>query len=95
MLGRVIAQEPRPIAVQDSASGEHLRIEQRPARQQPMEKPAVPVGPFHHGGDRESSIERHFGVPNIRANIVCLQRKIDIIPTARYMASADGRAARS
>ena len=51
MLGRIVAQEPRAVAVQHRAGGQHLRIEQRPARQQPMEEPAVPVGPFHHRSD--------------------------------------------
>jgi hypothetical protein len=51
MLGRIVTQEPRPVAVQHSAGGQHLRIEQRPARQQPMEEPAVPVRPFHHRSD--------------------------------------------
>ena len=54
MLGRIEAQEPRAVAMQHRAGGQHLRIEQRPARQQPMEEPAVPVRPFHHRGDTKS-----------------------------------------
>ena len=54
MLGRVIAQKPRPIAVQHCAHRQHFSIEQRAPRQQTMEEPAVPVGPFHHRSDTES-----------------------------------------
>ena len=54
MLGRIVAQQPRPVAVQHRAGGEHLGIEQRPARQQAMEEPAMPVGPFHHRRDAKS-----------------------------------------
>jgi hypothetical protein len=44
------------------AGGEHLGIEQRPARQKAMEEPAVPVSPFHHRRDTEpmSLIYCHF-----------------------------------
>ena len=51
MLGRVETQQPRPVAVQHRARREHLGIKQRPPRQQPMEEPAMPVGPFHHRRD--------------------------------------------
>ena len=57
MLGRIVAQKPRAIAVQHRAGGEHLRIEQRPARQQAMEEPAVPVSPFHHRRDGKAAIQ--------------------------------------
>ena len=55
MLGRVEGQEPRAVAVQHRAGGDHLGIDQRPARQQAMEEPAVPVGPFHHRRDGKLS----------------------------------------
>ena len=57
MLGRVVAQEPRPIAVQHRAGGQHFGIKQRAARQQAMEEPAMPVGPFHHRGDAETAVD--------------------------------------
>src|SRR5580704_6887694 len=34
--------------------GDHLGVKQRPPRQQPVEIPAVPVGPLHHGSDAET-----------------------------------------
>jgi hypothetical protein len=40
--------------MQHRSGSEHLGIEQRAARQQAMEEPAVPVGPFHHRGDGET-----------------------------------------
>ena len=51
MLGRIEPQQPRAVAVQHRAGGQHLGIEQRAARQQAMEEPAMPVGPFHHRSD--------------------------------------------
>ena len=54
MLAGVIAQQPRPVAVQHRAGGDHLGVEQRPPRQQPVEIPAVTVGPLHHGSDAEA-----------------------------------------
>ena len=54
MLGRIERQQPRAVAVQHRAGGDHLGIEQRAAREQPMEEPAVPVGPFHHRRNGET-----------------------------------------
>jgi hypothetical protein len=51
MLGRIVTKKPRPIAIQHRAGGEHFGIEKGTARQQAMEKPAMPVGPFHHRSD--------------------------------------------
>jgi hypothetical protein len=34
--------------MQHRAGGDHLGIERRPAREQAMEEPAMPVRPFHH-----------------------------------------------
>ena len=56
MLGRVEGQEPRAVAVQHRAGRDHLGIDQRAAREQAMEEPAVPVGPFHHRGDAETTV---------------------------------------
>ena len=51
MLRGMEAEKPRAIAMQHRAGGEHFGIEQRAARQQAMEEPAMPVGPFHHRRD--------------------------------------------
>jgi hypothetical protein len=57
LFGRIETQEPVAVAAQHGAGGQHLGIQERPARQQPMEKPAMPVGPFHHRGDGEVSFQ--------------------------------------
>ena len=51
MLERIEAEQPRAVAAQHRAGGEHFGIDQRPAREQAMEEPAMPVGPFHHRSD--------------------------------------------
>ena len=51
MLGGIKAQQTRPIAVQHRTGGQHLGIKQRATREQAMEEPAMPVGPFHHRSD--------------------------------------------
>ena len=56
MLGGIEAEQPRPVAAQHRAGGDHLGVEPRAARQQAMEEPAVPVGPFHHRRDREAMV---------------------------------------
>ena len=48
MLGRIEADQPRAVAVNHRAGRHHLGVDQRAAREQPMEEPAVPIGPFHH-----------------------------------------------
>ncbi len=53
MLGRVVGQKPRPVAMEHRAGRDHLGIDERAAREEPMEEPAVAVGPIHHGGDAE------------------------------------------
>src|SRR5215470_5745471 len=61
MLGRVISQEPRAVAMEHRAGGDHLGVDQRAAREQAMEEPAMAVGPFHHRGDTEFSAQAiHF-----------------------------------
>jgi hypothetical protein len=54
VLGRIEAEKPRAIAMQHRPGGEHFGIEKRAARQQPVEEPAVTVGPFHHRSDTET-----------------------------------------
>ena len=51
MLARIMGQQPRPVAVQHRAGGDHLGIDQRARCEQAMEEPAMPVGPIHHRGD--------------------------------------------
>ena len=62
MLGRIETQQPCPIAVQHRAGRQHFGVKQRPARQQPMEKPAVPVGPLHHRGDAKAPCVDHLRI---------------------------------
>src|SRR5262249_45824121 len=54
MLERVEADEARAVAVQHRAGRHHLGIDQRAAREQAMEEPAMAVGPVHHRGNTES-----------------------------------------
>ena len=56
MLGRIEAEQPRAVAAQHRAGRDHLGVEPRAAREQAMEEPAVPVGPFHHRRDREAMV---------------------------------------
>jgi hypothetical protein len=51
MLARRKAKQPRAIAMQHCAGGEHLGVQQRPPGQQPMHDAAMPVGPVHHRSD--------------------------------------------
>ncbi len=51
MLGRIETEQPPPVAMQHGARGQHLGIEQRLAREQTMEEPAMPVSPLHHRSD--------------------------------------------
>jgi hypothetical protein len=62
MFSRIVTQQPGPIAVQHCAGGEHFGVKQRAAREQPMEEPAMAIGPFHHRRDTEpmSLILHHF-----------------------------------
>ncbi len=48
------ADDPGTVAVDDGARRHHLRIEPRPARQDAMERSAMPVGPVHHGSYGEA-----------------------------------------
>src|SRR5260221_10475678 len=58
VLERVKTEQPLAIAMQHRTGGEHLGIDQRPTRQQPMEEAAMPVRPFHHRGDTKAPIQR-------------------------------------
>mgnify|MGYP000947774910 CR=1 FL=1 len=50
VLGRIISEQSRAVAAQHRPGRDHLGIEQRPTRQQPVEEPTMPVGPLHHRG---------------------------------------------
>ncbi|MNN33726.1 hypothetical protein D3C81_1474950 [compost metagenome] len=54
MLDRVEAQQPLAVAMDHRRGCDHLGIEKRPAAQGAVKRPAVAVGPVHHGGDRQS-----------------------------------------
>ena len=50
------SEQPLAVAVDHRAGRDHLGIEQRPARQQPVEEPAMPVSPFHHRRDAKAPL---------------------------------------
>ncbi len=54
VLRPVEPEQPFTIAMDDGVGDDHLRIEQRIARQLAMKEPAMPVRPVHHGGDGKS-----------------------------------------
>ena len=60
MLGRIETDQPRAVAAQHRAGGHHLGIDQRAARQQAMEEPAMPVGPLHHRRNGKASVYLFF-----------------------------------
>ena len=47
-------QQPLAVAMQDRLRRHHLGVEPRAPRQQPMEEPAMPIRPIHHGRDAEA-----------------------------------------
>jgi hypothetical protein len=53
MLRRIVGKKPRAVAVDDRRCRDHFRIDARTAREQAMEEPAMPIGPFHHRSDAE------------------------------------------
>src|SRR5262249_30189188 len=67
MLGRIVRQEPHALAVKHRAGGDHLGVDEGAAREQAMEEPAVPIGPFHHRGDTEFSIQAIHFISNFRS----------------------------
>src|ERR1700737_3646775 len=56
MLRRTEGKKPCAVAVDDRRRRDHFRIDARTAREQAMEKPAMPIGPFHHRSDGESAV---------------------------------------
>jgi hypothetical protein len=59
MFEWVKAEQSTTIAMQYSTGCEHFSVDQSSARQKPMEKPAMAVGPFHHRSDTKAPIQ-HF-----------------------------------
>ena len=57
VLGRIEAQEPRRIAVQDGPGRDHLGVQERAPRDQTQKIALVPVGPVHHRGNGQAPIE--------------------------------------
>jgi hypothetical protein len=74
MLAGIEAEQPLTIAVNDGPCCHHLGVKQRPARQQPMEHPAVTVSPIHHrrDGERIQLIYLHFSIAfNLLYRVMC------------------------
>jgi hypothetical protein len=61
VLGRIVGEQPRTIAMEHRPSGDPFGVDPRAPREQPMEEPAMPVGPFHHRCDAETMV--HVGHP--------------------------------
>ena len=51
MLGRIEAEQPLARTEHDGVRRHHFGVETRATRQQPVERPAAPVGPVHHRRD--------------------------------------------
>jgi hypothetical protein len=54
VLERIKRKQSSAIAVQDGASGQHLGVNQRAPRQQPVKEPTVAIGPLHHRSDTKA-----------------------------------------
>jgi hypothetical protein len=61
VLGHVVGQEPRAVTVKHGAGGDHFGIDQRPAREQAVERT----------GSADPSIH-HRGMQNLRSNFIGL-----------------------
>ena len=55
MFAGIEAEQPRAIAMDDGAGGQHLRVEPGAPRHQPVEHAAVAVGPVHHRRDGKAN----------------------------------------
>ena len=56
MLAGIEAKQPRAIAMDDGARGQHLRVKPGTPRHQTVEHAAMPVGPVHHRREAKSPI---------------------------------------
>ena len=54
MLLGIEAQVSFYAAMADGTGGDHLGVKHGVLRQKAMEKPAMPIGPFHHGRNRQA-----------------------------------------
>ena len=61
---------PLGVAVQDGAGVHHLGVEQRAGCQQPVEVPAVPVGPVHHRRHAQAAVEHRPRAPAVAPGAV-------------------------
>jgi hypothetical protein len=57
MLARVVVEQLAHVPADNGRSHDHLGVEQRVRRIQPMQEAAVPVGPVHHRGNADASID--------------------------------------
>ena len=56
MLAGIETEQPLPIAMNDGAGRQHLRIKPGTPRHQTVEHPAMPVGPVHHRGNGKAPV---------------------------------------
>ena len=54
MLLGIEAQVSFYAAMADGTCGDHLAVKHGVLSQKAMEKPAMPIGPVHHGGNRQA-----------------------------------------
>ena len=55
---RITRQQPCTVTMDHRIGMHHFRIQPRPRGQQPMEKPAVRIGPIHHRSDGQAQLVR-------------------------------------
>ena len=86
LLLRVEAEQPLAVAMDDGVGHDHLRVEQRMARQLAMEEAAVPVRPVHHRCNRQlegvvvahhSFAARRSGSHPFRTHIECFPHALN------------------
>ncbi len=58
MFGRAVREQIRRIAAQQRLRRDHLRVQQRAARNQAMQEPRVAIGPVHHRRHRQAARQR-------------------------------------
>src|SRR5690606_38873670 len=54
MFRRIKPEQPLPVPMQNRSGRDHLGIKKCTARDEAQEKPIMPIGPVHHGGDGNS-----------------------------------------
>ena len=58
MLAGVVVQQLAHVAADNGRGDDHLGVEQRVRGVQPMQVPAVTVGPIHHRSDAYPAVQR-------------------------------------